>query len=316
MKNKISVLVLIVFISIFRNGCKKSTTEPNPEPNLTDLFGDYLGQQPPGTAPVRFTPDILLPDRSWWWISPPKFSPDGRELVFTKYVLGNQDTKHLYWMQRMENDQWTSPREVPFRSGTGDDCHAAYSIDGTKLFFLSHRAGGAFYFVTGNAGAWSDPVDIHIPGLTGVGNQFSVTRNETLYFEMSNGQADDLFRSRIVNGEYAEPENLSDAINTDEYEEYAPFIDPDEAYLIFASNRPGGVGGNDLYISFQNPDGSWTVPRNMGTPINSQGGDTIPYVTPDGNYLFFISGRPGDPGYNPYWVDAEIIENLRPEDLQ
>jgi len=147
-------------------------------------------------------------------------------------------------------------------------------------------------------------------------SDYFITRDETIYFEMSDSVTydvpDDLYRSRLVNGEYGEPENLGAAINTDDYEEYAPFVDPDEDYLIFASNRPGGFGGNDLYISFQNPDGSWTEPRNMGDTINSGAGDTIPYVSPDGEYFFFITRRAGDRGYNPYWVDAQIIEDLRP----
>jgi hypothetical protein len=124
---------------------------------------------------------------------------------------------------------------------------------------------------------------------------------------MSNGQADDIYRSRLINGEYSEPEYLGAIINTVDYEEYAPYIDPDEAYLIFASNRPGGFGGNDLYISFQNPDGSWTQPRNMGSEINSNVGGTLPAVSPDGNYFFFITQRADDQSYNPYWVDSRII---------
>lgn len=288
------------------------TTGPDvPSPDA--LTGAYLGQNPPGKSAVRFAPDSLLPDGSWWWISPPKFSPDGREMVFTKYILGDPDTKRLYAMQKMANDEWSSPEEVPFGTETeSDDCHAAFSMDGSKLFFLSHRPGGPFFVVTKDAERWSEPVPVHIPNLSGVGNQFSVTRDETIYFEMSNGVADDLYRSRLVNGEYGAPENLGAVINTDDFEEYAPFIDPDEGYLIFASNRPGGFGGNDLYISFQNPDGSWTEPRNMGETINSDVGNTIPYVSPDGEYFFFITYKEGDLGYNPYWIDAQIIEDLRP----
>ena len=305
------ILLLTVLPFILWTGCRKSGTGPDSDHELTNLFGDYLGQEPPGDTPVRFTPDILLPDGTWWWISSPKFSPDGQEIIFTKYVLGNPDTKHLYMMERMADDQWTVPQEVPFGVESGD-CHAAFSIDGSKLFFLSQRPEGPFFSLNRNAGSWSEPEAVSIPNLSGVGNQFSVTRDETIYFEMNNGQADDLYRSRLMNGEYSTPENLGPIINTNPYEEYAPFIDPDENYLIFASNRPGGVGGNDLYISFQNPDGTWTEPVNMGTPVNTDGGDTIPYVTPDGNYFFFISERPGDPGYNPYWVDAQIIEYFRP----
>ena len=130
--------LLFFLLLIFYVSCHKNGTGPDSYSDLLDLYGDYLGQEPPGITPVRFTPDALLPDGTWWWISPPKFSPDGRELIFTKYILGNPDTKHIYMMERMENDQWTAPQEVSFGIASGD-CHAAFSIDGSKLFFLSHR---------------------------------------------------------------------------------------------------------------------------------------------------------------------------------
>ena len=310
-KNVYAITIVILLLA----GCTKTGTGPeNGASQETDDFpvltGSYLGQSPPGTTPARFTPDILLPDGTWWWISPPKFSPDGRRMVFTKYVRGNPDTKHLFCMQQMESGEWSAPQEVPFGSAFGNDCHAAFSTDGSKLFFLSHRDGGPFFYVLVNEGGWSDPVPVNVPNTSGVGNQFSVSRDETLYFEMSNGQADDLFRSRLVNGAYSEPESLGAPINTDAYEEYAPYIDPDDAYLIFASNRPGGFGGNDLYISFQNQDRSWTEPQNMGDTINTDVGGTLPCVSPDGDYLFFIEWKTGDQGFNPYWVDASILTDF------
>ena len=308
---KYFIILELCFASFFLHPyCTSNPTEPGGDQRVT-LTGAYLGQEPPGLEPIRFTPDNLVPDGSWWWISPPKFSPDGRDMVFTKYVRGNPDKKHLYTMERMENDAWTIPREVPFGSDNGEDCHAAFSMDGSKLFFLSHRQDGSFFTVTKDERGWSNPLPLTIPSLSGVGNQFSVTRDEAIYFEMSSGTADDIYRSKLVDGQYSEPENLGISINTESYEEYAPFIDPDEEYLIFASNRPGGFGGNDLYISFHNADGTWTSPRNMGNPINSEAGDTIPYVSPDGNYFFFITMRTGDQGYTPYWLDSQIIDACR-----
>lgn len=49
-----------------------------------------------------------------------------------------------------------------------------------------------------------------------------------------------------------------------EFNDHDPFIAPDESCLIFSSNRPGGYGSNDLYISFRNDNDTWTAPRNMG----------------------------------------------------
>ena len=70
----------------------------------------------------------------------------------------------------------------------------------------------------------------------------------------------------------------------------------------------------DLYISFRKKDDSWTVPENMGKAVNTSSSELRPYVTPDGKYLFFTSDRPNSKGIgNIYWVDAKIIEELRPK---
>ena len=81
---------------------------------------------------------------------------------------------------------------------------------------------------------------------------------------------------------------------------------------------------SDLYVSFRRESGSWTKPKNMGRKINSEAKDAFPYVTSDGKYFFFNSSRvsvlndkkiPDGPG-NIYWVDAKIIEELKPDELK
>ena len=100
----------------------------------------------------------------------------------------------------------------------------------------------------------------------------------------------DLYPSRLVNGKYQEPENLGDAINTT-FDEYEPFIAPDESFLIFmAGGRPDGLGGFDLYISYYR-NGQWTKAKNLGAPINSTADELSPRITPDGKYFFWASTR-------------------------
>ena len=60
-------------------------------------------------------------------------------------------------------------------------------------------------------------------------------------------------------------------------------------------------------------DGTWTKPVNMGKGINTSAYDWVPHVTPDGKYFFFNSTRSGS--WDIYWVDAKVIHNLKPEDL-
>ena len=81
-----------------------------------------------------------------------------------------------------------------------------------------------------------------------------------------------------------------------------PFIAPDQSWLIFASERPGGYGAADLYVSFRRPDGTWGEPKNLGPSVNTAGSEYTPMLSPDGRYLFFTRGRFGD---DIYWVDVE-----------
>ncbi|MFH1336882.1 MAG: dockerin type I domain-containing protein, partial [Candidatus Zixiibacteriota bacterium] len=141
----------------------------------------------------------------------------------------------------------------------------------------------------------------------------SLTSDETIYFNLyTPGSGMDIYKSRPIDGQYSQFERLPDQINSS-YNDDTPYIDPDEEYLVFASNRPGGYGMHDLYISFSNSDGSWTLAQNLGSWINGTNEDGFPWLTPDGKYFFFTNSKTGDLGYNPYWVDAEFIEELRPD---
>jgi Tol biopolymer transport system component len=113
----------------------------------------------------------------------------------------------------------------------------------------------------------------------------------TLYFASvrGNGRKDnDLYRSRLVNGEYQKPENLGNVINTN-VTEADPFIAPDQSYLIFSSDREGGAGEGDLYISF-NQNGKWTAPQPLGSNINTAEYEYTPLVSADGKTFYFSRG--------------------------
>jgi hypothetical protein len=94
--------------------------------------------------------------------------------------------------------------------------------------------------------------------------------------------------------------------------------------MVLTSFRSGGYGGGDLYVSFREPDRTWGEPVNFGTDINSEVLEYCPMVTPDGEYLFFSRRRsdPPESGWaaishgDVFWVDAAVIERLRPDSVK
>ncbi|AHM63600.1 ompa/motb domain protein [Flammeovirgaceae bacterium 311] len=118
-----------------------------------------------------------------------------------------------------------------------------------------------------------------------------------LYIEDNGG---DLYRSVFNGRDWSEPEPLPEPINTP-YWETSLSISPDGKRLFFASDRPGGFGNLDLYLSERLPNGSWGNPLNLGPAINTAGFEDSPYIHPDGKTLYFSSdGHKGLGGYDVF----------------
>ncbi|WP_019027999.1 PD40 domain-containing protein [Colwellia piezophila] len=84
--------------------------------------------------------------------------------------------------------------------------------------------------------------------------------------------------------------------------------------------REGGYGDSDNYISFRQKEGSWGPAINMGDKINTSSNESSPRVTHDGKYFFYSSGdwvvkKDGSSNWigKTYWVDVQVIDNLRPK---
>ncbi len=249
----------------------------------------------------------------------PEFSPDGRTLYFVKSTPDMS-----FWtivVSRFEKGKWSAPTVAPF-SGQYSDADEFIAADGSRMFFISRRpvspsvspnAPGRLDIWTMDktaAGEWGEPKNLGTPVNSEDSEYFpTITRNGTLYFgsRRKGGIGGvDLYRSRFLNDKYAEPENLGDAINTT-FDEFEPYIAPDESFLIFmAAGRPDGLGGYDLYISY-NRNGQWTKAQNLGAPINSAADELSPKITPDGKYFFWASSRSAiDKPKTRAWTTQEL----------
>lgn len=290
------------------------------------LKGKYLGQKEPGEAPELFASGIVSTNEIEHGNI--TISPDGNEIYWTSSFRASKSYGYAgsfkIYTSHYVNDRWTQPEQVFFTKNeiTTDDV-PYYSPDGSKLIFMSRRAtllGGKdesaenYWFISKTKDNWGGPalLDDFLNNIQ-IRWQISVSNNGSLFFSSSVPDgfgALDIFTSKNVNGKYERPENLGSTINSNA-DETGPYIAPDESYIIFCKELRGDRNyKNGLYISFKNHQGSWTTPVYLGDKIN-MGGASSPYVSPDGNFLFFNSGRNGN--YDIFWVSTKIIEELRPK---
>jgi tetratricopeptide (TPR) repeat protein len=153
---------------------------------------------------------------------------------------------------------------------------------------------------------WSGPVNItpeiqidgtiFISSLSSAGNTIFLSKNDN--FES------DIYSSNFDGTKWTPAAKLNKNINTKYWESHG-FITEDGETLIFASNRPGGLGGLDLYMS-RKTDGDWGPAINLGPEINTPFNEDRPFLINGGKTLFFISqGHKNIGGYDIFRSDRQ-----------
>ncbi len=115
----------------------------------------------------------------------------------------------------------------------------------------------------------------------------------TMYFarRLPSGQTD-IFRSRLIDGDWQNATPL-DVVNSP-FDDLGPVLSHDGRELYFYSNRPGGAGRSDIYVSRRDGNG-WSKPQNVGDSVNSSADEFDPAPVPDGRSLIFSSNRNDEP---------------------
>ena len=258
----------------------------------------YLGQAPPGSTPERFAPGIVSTEH---WEYSGTFAPDLKEFYLLR--SGGKYETSSFVVFRYEDGTW---RESVVSRRVGQPF---ISPDGRTIHL------GRRYKEWTEAG-WSEVKELEAPFKDLPIMRLTASANGTYYFDTFNRDELDfpIRYSRLVDGKYEDPQPLSDAINTGTYLNH-PFIAPDESYLLWDAKRDDGYGDSDIYISFRQADGSWGTAISLGDEINTDAWEASASVTPDGKYLFFNRNMGSDEyeDVDIFWVDAQIIEDLRAE---
>lgn len=299
---KVICFTVVLMLSAMLFYCSESPTDSgndNRDPGFTELSGEYLGQTPPGSTPVLFAPGIISVDDHFEH-SGAVFSPDLTEVYWsTKPDGGN--IFHIYFM-KMIDGQWTAPQITSFTENYDGNRHA-FSPDGQRLYFETIRnpVGGPILFVERQGDAWSVPTALP-PVINGTGRErmFCLTQDGSLYFARGTSLDGDeqILVSRFVNGQFTEPVELNQNVNSDLTEMYI-HVAPDESYMIIESSNHTNIC--QLAICYRLTDGSWSERRNL--PF---GWARFPVVSPDGRFLFYMGGG------GIYWVNTDFVDELRP----
>ncbi len=145
---------------------------------------------------------------------------------------------------------------------------------------------------------------------------------KTLIFTVCQGNEErpiygrcDLFVSYNEGGVWTTPQNMGNPINTRHYETQ-PSLSADGRTLYFVSDRTGGFGQEDIWVSTRATDGTWTTPRNLGSTINTAAQELSPFIHQNNKTLFFSStGHIGYGNLDVYKTELQGVKWAAPENL-
>jgi hypothetical protein len=153
---------------------------------------------------------------------------------------------------------------------------------------------------------WSEPKPIDILNTTGNDAPLCLSHDGQKLYIFRNVAlgGGDIFVSYLKGTEWSVPEKVK-GINTN-YWEGSICFSPDEKTVYFASERPNGLGGRDIWFAQRMPDGGYGNVKNLGTTINTPFDEDAPFITADGNTMFFSStGHNSTGGYDIFRSDLK-----------
>ena len=259
----------------------------------------------------------------------PDLSKDGLSLFFGSDRPGGIGDVDLWVTTRTtKDDPWGPPLNLgPTVNSSYQDTDPSISTDGLTLHFNSTRPGGfggRDLWVTTRPTTddpWAEPVNLGptVNGSFYEGDPSIPADGLSLYFSDwgnprpgGSGSADLWLTTRqTIHDDWGTPVNLGAPLNTIYYD-WALNISTDDLLLLFTSNRPGGSGGNDTWMTTRmTRDDPWGPPLNLGPTVNSADEESDPTLSDDGYTLYFGRGRAGEYySYDLWQASIEPVVDL------
>jgi hypothetical protein len=244
-----------------------------------------------------------------------RLSPDGQSMLLVRGRPGG--TADILIAQRIDG-AWSEPEPLHALNSDADDLGPTFAPDGRTIYFYSDRDGGLGGFDLwasdrDEAGRWGEPRNLgatvnttyneYGPAVSPEGDSLIFSSNRpngpdddgfgrdrwsATIREDQSARDYDLFRAPLVDGAPGDAAPI-DALNT-RWNEGAPALSPFGDFLYFASDRPGGLGGFDLYRA-REVDGALRPAERLDDTVNSPANDLDPSLSMGGYELHFSSDR-------------------------
>jgi outer membrane protein OmpA-like peptidoglycan-associated protein len=274
-------------------------------------------------SPVDLGTGINTTDDEYW----PSITADGKTMIFTRQpnVITNPGfpgvVQEDFYISYLSGKVW----QKAFNAGAPlntiqNEGAQTLSSNGAYMFFTAcNRPGGVgncdLYFSAFNDGKWSEPSNLGSPVNTKHWESTpSISADgKTLFFSSSRPGGfggKDIWMTRMnEKNRWTDPQNLGANINT-EGDEMSPFIHFDGKTLYYASDGKIGMGGFDLYVTRLANDSTWSVPKNLGYPINTFSDEMGLVIESGGQKAYYSSIRDKSKGKDIF--SFNLYESARP----
>lgn len=243
----------------------------------------------------------------------PYITPDGKKLFFVRgddpqNTLSPQTPNQDIWFAKYSgNGNWDKAQHLGFPFNTSRyNSIIGQSSDGNTRYLKGYYSKGE-YLKNGfsvsylKADGWTDPKGFDVPKYAKMQKSKTISNcisasNNILVMSFGEEEGKDvhsLYVSILKDGDWSKPIKLGAKINSG-HDEGTPFLAADNVTLYFSSDRPGGYGSSDIYMSKRLDDTwqNWTEPVNLGPQINSSAWDAYFTIPASGDYFYMI--RNGD----------------------
>ena len=260
----------------------------------------------------------------------PLMSTDGKTLYFVRAghpsnTKGEDNSNDIWYAEKSADGRWGTAKKMP-RQLNRDRYNDLFdlSADGSTALIRGEYQKGVLNpdkmgvsLIRKKGNAWGAPEALDIPGLNRMvrGKFLSACMSNNgkvillAFSEKKNGEEDDIYITMMDRqGNWTEPKSIGKDINTD-FSERSPYLSPDNSTLYFASNRKGGEGGYDIWMSRRRGKGwfAWTKPVNLGPNVNSEKDEMYYTMEASGDYAYFASKHNSMGMYDIFRVKLEDI---------